>query len=553
MAVNTARLIAKMNFVLSSRQLKEKDYIEEYSPIPTTDAEEEQVIQQMVFMFIKKLFPGCKIRTNSHSYSIRLDSHIHRKANKLRNVYETDSDFRQWFENAHSRLHRIMRDNRQSFASGQMITRRVDGEKVFLSIPNTPNRIHGYSNYGLAEFCKWVEAEYKRDVNLSEIYEESMSLMQAETERKEREKRERLEREIRSYMEQITRELFKPVAHLQESDNAVDRLFASKFSEWARENHKAPEYALEPTVSRMVPRDLKVKVMAPAGAEEEGWVSLPPFEGYAELVGYETQGRGKVTSIDTTSERSRNGQSPIVVQEYLYTEFHLEHWAHLLPAEFAEIFEVTQRLRAEAQAEIEPWLEQERIRAEQERHEALRVQEQERLAREDAIRLEAQERERREAEEAARLQRLRESLSQQMQTDTVTPGVAIADVVVTETAPVYYDPSDTVAPDTDSQGVPYAYDEPEATPSNPALLEALRSQMASAQAAPAQATDEGIYRNSMAIPLERYVAVAAGGTIRRFATISRAISWMGYEDVQSTIEIRDFHAPHDVVDYHDNF
>ena len=545
MSVNTARLISKMNFVLSSRRLKQKNYIEEYYPIPTTDSQEEEAIQQMVFLFVKKLFPGCKIRTNSHSYSIRLDSHIHRKANKLREVYETDADFRQWFESTHSRLHRIMRDNRQSFPSGQMITRRVDGEKVFLSIPNTPNRIHGYVNYGLAEFCKWMEQEYKRDVSLSEIYEESMSLMQAETERKEREKRERLERELREYMEQITRELLKPIARLQESDNAVDRLFASKFSEWARENHKAPEYAVEPTVSRMVPRDLKVKVMAPAGAEEEGWVSLPPFEGYAELVGYETQGRGKVTNIDTTSERSRNGQSPIVVQEYLYTEFHLEHWAHLLPAGFAEILQVTERLRAEAQAEIEPWLEQERIRAEQERQEALRLQEQERLAREDAIRLESQERERREAEEAARLQRLRDSLTQQMQLGEVTPNTVPAEPTAS-----YYDPSDVVVADAEPQEAPYAYDD-EPTPANPALLEALRSQMATAQATPAQATQEGLYRNSMAIPLERYVAIAGGGTIRRFASLERAIAWIGY-DGQDTVEIRDFHAPHSVVDYYNN-
>jgi hypothetical protein len=515
MSVNATELVGKLNFVMSSRRFKEKGYIEDYPALPQTPGEEEDVVSDLMFAFVKKLFAGCKVRSNAHTYSLRLDGHIHRKANKLRDIYNNEQEWRSWFETQHNTIYRAMRENRQSFNNSSMLERRLVDDKIFLYIPKTPNRIYNYINHGLVEYCQWVENEYKKDERLAAVYDEAIRLMEAEITRREEERRQRIARELASYKEQIFKELFHPVAHLQESENAVDRLFAHKFTAWARENGKAPEYAKEATAQSMVTRGLRVKIMAPPGSEEEGWVALPPFEGYPELEGYEMQGWGKVTNIDMTSDRSRQGRSPIVVQEYLYTEFNLDHWRHLLPAEYAEVLEVTQRLRREAEAEIEPWLEQERIRKEREEEERRQAEEARKREQEEARRL-AEEQRRQEEARQARLaeeaERIREQQAQQ-------PVEEVEETI-----------------------------EEEPNQANPTLTEALRNQF---NAEPERAATEGLYRNSRAIPLERYVAITASGTVRRFARQQAALEWLGYSHLES-VEIRDFHAPHEIVERYDN-
>jgi hypothetical protein len=553
MTVDATQLVGKLNFVISSRRLKEKEYIEDYPELPRTSSQEEEVVRELMFQFLKKLFPGCKIRPNANSFSLRLDGQIHRKANKLREIYNNDHEWRSWFDNNASRVSRAIRENRQAFQSSGMVEKReVDG-KTFLYVPCTPTRIYGYVNYGLVEFCQWLENEYQRDVRVSGVYDEAMRLMEAEIERKERERRERIERELREYKQQIFRELFKPVSNLQESEDAIDRLFAHKFREWARENGKAPEYALEANAKAMVTRGLKVKIMAPPGSEEEGWIALPPFEGYPDPEGYEMQGWGKVTSIDMTSERSRRGEAPIVVQDYLYTEFHLEYWQHLLPEGYAEIVEVSKQLHREAEAEIEPWLEQERIQKEREEEERRareeerrRIQEEERRLVEEQIRQQVEEERRRREAEERRAAALAEQLRQQQQaqaireseeaermrqaTDELAEALGLNDGEEVTVEEVHEERRET--PDIDV----------DLPPANPDLLQNLLSQMS---AAPERASEEGLYRNSRAIPLERYVGITAGGNTRRFASARSAAQWLGYN---GQITVRDFHAPHEPVE-----
>lgn len=512
MTINATELVNKVNFVMSSRKLKEKQYIEEYPSIPVGSAQEEEVIQQLIFSFIKKLFIGCKIRTNANSFSLRLDGHIHRKANKMRSIYNNDQEWKIWFESNHSRIFRIMRDNRSTWNSGVVERREVEG-KIFLYVPHKPNRINSYVNYGLVEFCNAIEQDYKRDENLAGVYEEAIHLMEEEIARKERERRERIERELNEYKQGLHSRLYKPIAPLQESDNATDRLFAQKFSAWARENRVAPEYVIPATFAEMVPTQLKVKIMAPPGSEEEGWLALPPFEGYPELPGYEMQGWGKVSGVDGTSERSRGGLAPIIIQDYIYAEFHMEHWNHLLPAGYQEALEVSIRLRQEAEAEIEPWLEQERQVAAQRAAEELQrqteraaVMEQERLQLEEQVRQQAAESARRTEEAAARQAQLAEQLRQQLTAQPVS------------------------MPDVD---VDFFDEEEGATP----------------VAEPGRATAMGIYSNALAIPLERYVAIRPDGTTRRFRTARAACDWMGY-DYGSVFDIHNYHTPHEVVEHY---
>src|SRR5437763_2974539 len=121
MTVNATALVSKLNFVLSSRKLVNAGYIEENPPLPQTGTQEEEIVKDLVFAYLKKRFVGCRVRQNQHSYSLRLDSHIHRKANKLRDIYNNEAEWKQWFEQHHSGHYRTMRESRQGFQSGYVV------------------------------------------------------------------------------------------------------------------------------------------------------------------------------------------------------------------------------------------------------------------------------------------------------------------------------------------------------------------------------------------------------------------------------------------------
>lgn len=533
MSVNATELVSKLNFVMSVRKLREDRYIESYPNLPESSMDEEEIVKDLVFTFLKKRFPGCRIRQNQNSYSLRLDSHIHRKANKLRAIYNGEPEWKQWFEQNHNQIYRKMRDYRQSFPSGYALRREERNGNIFLYVPFKPNRIYSYLNTGMLDLMRWIDNEYKKDERLAEVYDEAIQLMEQEIERKERERRERIARELRDYKAGLARRLYQPIAELQESDDATERLFAYKMQDWARQNGKAPETALVPTALNMIPTGLKVKVMSPPGSEEEGWIALPPFDGYQEPEGYEMQGWGKVSSIDMTSERSRQGASPIVVQDYIYAEFHLEHWKHLLPDGYEELVEVCKQLHQQAETEIEPWLEQERIRKEQEEAERRAREEAERQAREEARRI-------REEQERQRLEELREQEEARAAAERVEAERVEAEVRAAEERR-----QALVAQLRQQVQVPEAQTPEEAVEAmRERIFESLQT-TAEQTPEPTRATGTGVYRNSLAIPLERYVAIREDGTVRRFQMVESAVAFIGQEGVY---EIRDYHAPFEIVE-----
>jgi hypothetical protein len=260
------------------------------------------------------------------------------------------------------------------------------------------------------------------------------------------------------------------------------------------------------------------------------------------------QGWGKVTNIDMTSERSRQGRAPIVVQEYLYTEFDMQFWSHLLPEGYAEILEVSQRLRAEAEVEIEPWLEQERIRKEAEEAEARAAEEarqrqieEERRLHEETIRRQLEERRRQREIEERRIAEAAERMREQMQAEAEAERRAAEEVVQTPTDQFARLFEDFVTPDRREMPDIDVDEAPRAQP-NADLLAALRNQF---NAEPERATESGLYRNMRAIPLERYVAINAAGETRRFASAQRAAQHLG---LTGAVVIRDYHVPHEEVE-----
>jgi len=500
MTQRAEELISKINFTLSVRRLKRKEYIEDYPAYPTSQEEEQEEVRNLMFTFLKKLFVGCKIRQNADSFSLRLDGNIHRRANKLREVLQNDRNWKEWLRDNHRNHFETYRRAETTF-NGGMVPKQTREDKIFIYVPFKLDRISDYARNGLAPICKYLEDQHAADSRLSEIYDEVINAIEAEKERRAEEKRLELERRLREYMREVTSRLYKPITFLQESEDPTDRLFAQKMTEWARENGKAPEYALPAGPAEMAVTGQRVKVASPPSSEEEGWLALPLFEGGQEAPeGYKIEGVGEITGLDIQgqNERSRNGAAPVIVSTYLYTEFDLKYWEHLLPSGYNEIFEASERLRKEAEEEIAPHLAEIRAREEAAKAEAERLEleraqraeeerqmleqqlrEQEEQARRDRQRArEAQERS--EEENRQRAAALQESLRQQLASQTQE------------------EPAEEVVAEAPAEEAPLA----------PQI-------------------NAGIYRNSRAIPLEMYVGINDSGEVRRFRTYEAAAQFTG--------------------------
>lgn len=407
MSVNVNQLINKINFIHTARYVKDDlRIVDEYPAIPENQQQEQEAIKNLLFLFLKRSFPGCRIRVNTHSIMLRLDGQIHRKANKLREVFENNHEWRTWFENNHRDTYMTYRRNQHSFTRNGYVEAQTKDGKKFIYIPFKPNRINGYTDHGIKQMFHWIQQELQHDVALSTIYEDAIRLMEEETARREQERREKYERELREYTQALEANIFKPISDLEESENPADHILARELRIWARENNKAPVYAVPLTYDKVIPIGTKVKLVAPPGELEKGWHAIPTFEGYEIKEGFELKGGwGKVTKFDIEGDRSRGGVAPVVVQDHIYTQFDLDYWKHLIPERHAELFAITQQIREQFAAEFDDAA----ANAEREKAEQAEIAEQQRLQREreEAELRERQERERR--EEEARLLALQEA------------------------------------------------------------------------------------------------------------------------------------------------
>lgn len=508
----TAPLLRKLNHAGTARYLSGKSIEIDYPPFSQTDDEEKEVLRTILFTVLKRTFLGCKIRPNANSFSLRLDGHIHKKAAKLRKILRDEPEWQGWFQDNNSRIARRLQNTQSPYHNSNYYRHQEmpDG-KSFLYFPFTPQQIYSYASQGLTPYLESIISAHKKDQQLAEVYEETIQLMETEIRRREEEAARLLREKRDQYNSHLFGRLYKSATELQESQDPLERLFAQKFIDWATENHTAPRYAADIGPVEIVAPGLEVRVMAPPGSEEEGWIVIPPFEGYPEIpADYEFQGWGSVTRVDMTSERSRGGQSPIVVEEHLFTELDMTYWSHLIPEDYHAVHEVTTRLRAEAQAEIEPFLaeerrrEAERKRIENERAETLRIQ--------DEL-LRQQTRERFEMEAARR----------------ATAAAASAELTQEQVQQAFDQSVDAMPSDTPPE---------EPVAANASLLEALRNQVGS-QPAAARANSYGLYHNTQAIPIEQYVAIRQDGTVRRFANTQRALAWLG----DSEMPIHNYYAP----------
>lgn len=539
--VNSVEIVKKLNFVKSSRFLKSRELIEEHMLFPQNEQHEADQLRNAIFTFLKKKFVGCHLRVNNNSISMRLSGSIHIKAEKLREIFDRETEWRSWFENNHRNIYQTWRNNRSNWNNGYVQISNRDGMK-YIHVPYVPNRIYNYFDNGIVSMLQFMIAEQEHDERLAAVYDDAIRLMEEEVARKERERRERIERELNEYLATMKSNLYFSATELQESSDPTDKLFAEKILAWARENGKAPEYVVEAGYKQMAPVRTKVQVMNQANSQEENWYVVPVFEGFEVPEGFELQeGWGLVTKHDPENERSRRGVAPIVVEEYIYLSFDMEHWKHLLPEGYAELLEVSNRLRKEAEEEAAPLV------AEAKRKEVERKAEEEKKAA-VAKKLEEEARklaEKRAAEEAERIrQQVEEERARRREEEARTASERRQH----EEAQARRDQE--------------AYEaeqlaQAEAAERRARLAEQLRQQVTQTEVAyvppqviptdeRATATENGIYRNMRAIPLERYVVIRQGVT-QRFRDRDAACIFAGVSDGDS-VTIRDYHAPHDAVE-----
>lgn len=479
MTVDVNKLVAKINFARASKLLKDREMLEEYLPFPANNDEETESVKRLVYYFLKKRFVGCKLRSNAQTFSLRLDGETHKKVRKVRDKVLNDPEWKKWFNDNHRQILQRIERHTNTFNGHQVEVRSKDG-RDFVYVPIQTNRIPQYQNAGVMELFTFLDQQYQREVEVAGLYDNVVQLMEAEVVRKEEETRARIAEDGRNYTRRVRENLLRRIARVNPTGVTFEDKLAAKMHAWCTENGIEPAWAMEATYDRIIPVGFNVDVIVENEDDDAGWFAVPTFGGYTMPEGYYAlDGYGEVTAHETTGARSRNGQNPIVVMKHMYLQYREDLWAAHFPARYFEILEATRRFAEEVKAEVAQAEEQRKEierRDREERQARERQEMQERLERQlrEAQELGEQERVEREAqiraerEERERLDRLRAQLTQQL---------------------------------TQAQAVEQAAEPDPATFAN------------------------GIYRNTRAIPLERYLTVV-DGRVRRFATRTAAIDNM---------------------------
>lgn len=506
MAVEVNELVAKLNFVQTSRFLKNKVIIEEHLPFPINRVEEQEQVQQIIYKFIKKRFLGCKIRANALTLSLRLDGEIHRKVKKVRDLIMNDAEWKRWFQDNHNTIHDQIARYQNPFQGANIEVRQRE-DKAFLYIPVTLNKIYHYPQEGLAYFLRFLEEAYTKETNIGNLYDRVLQLIEGERKRKEEERKIRIQKDKETYLKTIKANLFRHTGTIDRNSTTFEGKLALRMWDWCTENGIDPVIANEPTYQNVVPVGINVEILAPTDTDDEGWFAIPTFGGYEIPTerGYGVlDSYGEVTGHNTDNTRTRNGVAPIVVQKHLYLQFNVDHWSAHFPARYFEILEVTRRITEEVKAEVELFKEEQKA-IELRETEARKVRE----AEAEKVKLEEQK------------------LEAQKRKDTQA-----------------------------AEEAQHALDAQEEAHRVQTLRDNLQAQLAQAQQAEIAAEPDphtfpsGIYRNQHAIPLEKYVVAISGGMIYRTASFANARTRATACGLEAEIRnvVRDYHNHDQVVE-----
>lgn len=351
-------IVSKIQFARASKFLLDRGMVEQHFPLPRDMNHEMELIQTVLYHYLKRKFVGSKLRMNEGTFSLRLDGAVHRKAAKLREIMNANPEWRKWFEENHRELLRTVMNNNEPFRGGTVERREMNGKNfiyIHASIPRIPN----YARSGMMDLLNYLDNEFQRDQVVADLHDQAVELIQGEVRRREEEKREQLRIEKQSYMDSLRRRLLPSTREYAASGDLTAIKLAEKMAAWCVERNLPSCVGIPATHANVVPIGTKAEVISPVGSREQGWLAVPTFAGYPDIPeGYKKQpGWGTVSEPAPNNARQRTQETPIVVEGYLFLGYDETYWRHLFPEHYDEILAATLAFMPEAEAEAKAEME----------------------------------------------------------------------------------------------------------------------------------------------------------------------------------------------------
>lgn len=478
------KLLERLVDLQSVRFMKDENLTEDYLPLPTNEEERKDIIRDMVHKLLRKHFQGCRTRPGSDNFSVRLDSEVNQKAEQVRELVTRSTEWSRWFDSNHHSLYSQVYQRLNAFERSGFFTTKRENERRYLTVYASPRNIRHFDRYGIKGLAEALQAAVVQENETAEFYDRTLELIEGEKARREEARRARIERERQELMQGIKDTLMKPLSTINATPFSYEAKFKSKMEQWARENGKDLVYAVELTDEVIMKNGTSVQIMSKDGETDAEWYAVPMFGGFEVPEGYSLKDRwGRVTGYSKTDARSRNGEAPIIIEGFLYLSFNMEHWKHTLPEGYEELLAATKRIELEAQEEFAY---EEAIRREEERRKKL--EEERILAEKLELKRQLDEEQSALREKYARLEQekiaqLREELKKQFEEQPI------------EVKPEVVEEIKAAAPT------------------------GILAHIASLKHEP------GVYKNSRALPFERYVVVHPDGKPMYFEQKSEAFNY----------------------------
>ena len=300
--------------------------------LPKTREELQEFIRELFHHFLKRDLPGCPIRIHNSTISIRQDGARHRKANEVRD-YLNRSQIRDYIQAKDNDVLRALNNHTGKPIEGfARIVTEEDRKFYHISYKD-------YNEGNFSRICKQIAEQGRNDIALEAHYDRVKELVE---ERNEERRTEFLRNRMNmhsKYLEHAVRTLSVPFEVL-ETIGVEGKALVEK----ARERGLTM-FVRQPKLEDLAQSGFVVDVFSAPNEDDETWRMVPVTP---EMVEQNDEvlyhGQGMITEFDPTSERSKGGRLPFVVQHCLRVGADINDFTVILPEEFRQNMAISQEL-----------------------------------------------------------------------------------------------------------------------------------------------------------------------------------------------------------------
>lgn len=300
--------------------------------LPKTREELQEFIRELFHHFLKRDLPGCPIRIHNSTISIRQDGARHRKANEVRD-YLNRSQIRDYIQS---------KDNDVLQAVNNHTAKPIEGFARIVTEEDRKFYHINYKDYNEGNFqriCKQIAEQGRNDIALEAQYDRIKELVEERNEERRSEfLRNRMSMHAK-YLEHAVRTLSVPFEVL-ETIGVEGKALVEK----ARERGLTM-FVRQPKLEDLAQSGFVVDVFSAPNEDDETWRMVPVtpemVEPNEEVLYH---GQGMITEFDPTSERSKGGRLPFVVQHCLRVGADINEFTSILPEDFRKTMEISQEL-----------------------------------------------------------------------------------------------------------------------------------------------------------------------------------------------------------------